>query len=350
MRNFRLDSGNLINHSYVLGIIRDNFNYEIYDIWGSINFQTILKLKLIKKKFILILDDEVFETETYLIKDQQEKILNKLVEILIQKDCICIVKTEFLYNYFKNQSINVIFEPNFDNFEVLIPLRNIKTDNTFNDSYSYCCLNRSFNQPRQYLIDKLEQFDLTQYGYVTTHYGFNTEYNQDSFILKNFNLKTQKPDRVYSIYNNLDVTLTTKNFIHILNNIPGIINISVESSNPKNHLNSIRSISEKSIQPYFCLKLPIVIGHKNTIRDHKNEGLDVFDDIIDHSYDEVDYYDYQNKVDQAISKNVNILKDITLDDNLKKRLIQNQNYLVYGWLDKKLNDFMSKIQSADFKS
>ena len=47
-------------------------------------------------------------------------------------------------------------------------------------------------------------------------------------------------------------------------------------------------ISEKYINTVYGFNFPILVGAKNSIQQIRNQGFDVFDDVIDHSYDELD--------------------------------------------------------------
>lgn len=51
--------------------------------------------------------------------------------------------------------------------------------------------------------------------------------------------------------------------------------------------NNLPFKTEKCVKPFYNLQFPIIFGHKGIIKDLRDEGFDMFDDIIDHSYDNI---------------------------------------------------------------
>ena len=92
-------------------------------------------------------------------------------------------------------------------------------------------------------------------------------------------------------------------------------------------------ITEKSFKPFFYYQFPLILGSYNHIKYFKNAypGLDFFDDIIDHSYDDI-----ENDRDRLMSffeqvKNIHINKEFYINfyKSNKERFIKNFEYLAH---------------------
>ncbi len=88
-------------------------------------------------------------------------------------------------------------------------------------------------------------------------------------------------------------------------------------------------ITEKSLKPFYLLQFPIIFGYSGIIQYFRDKGFDMFDDIIDHSYDKLDSNQCSEKAD-AIVTELERLCDLdwkTIQTENKDRLKHNQNLL-----------------------
>lgn len=199
----------------------------------------------------------------------------------------------------------------------------------------YTCLNNNYQHHRSILIDELIKNSLIEYGYVSNLKG-NDETIKipvygygDVFKYTNHYVKIEEDDFTsrFTINNKLSNTY---------------IDIVTETSH-----GLMPFMTEKSVKPFYSLQLPIILGYTGIIQDLRDMGFDVFDDVIDHTYDtfdfslDVDVYTDRNlylKLNhELIIKKVNFivneLKRLSKLDfhkiylDLKERLIHNQNLL-----------------------
>mgnify|MGYP006899564602 CR=1 FL=1 len=100
-------------------------------------------------------------------------------------------------------------------------------------------------------------------------------------------------------------------------------------------------ISEKTLDAFVALQLPIIIGHKGIISDIRGYGFDVFDDIIDHSYDSM-----PNEIRwrEAIALNEHLFKGEFDYDSLLPRLKRNQEYIIDGYSDFMATQLQSQVK------
>jgi len=88
-------------------------------------------------------------------------------------------------------------------------------------------------------------------------------------------------------------------------------------------------ITEKSLKPFMLLQFPIIFGYSGIIQYFRDKGFDMFDDIIDHSYDKLSNDNLTEKSDMIVSE-LERLCDLdwnTLNIDNKSRLKHNQYLL-----------------------
>ena len=128
------------------------------------------------------------------------------------------------------------------------------------------------------------------------------------------------------------------------------INITTESNfnfdkPPIGNTGRFLHISEKSLKPFAMFQLPIIVGVPHHIKYMKKlYNLDMFDDFIDHSYDdEMDDVIRMNKIHDEILRLSTVKDDLQsyFMDN-KKRFIKNREiiYNISKWKETDLLNFI----------
>lgn len=198
----------------------------------------------------------------------------------------------------------------------------------------FTCLNNRKESHRSILIDQLLKNDVMGDGYVSNINGVGyTEidfYKEDHFTETIYDKKiildaTNIPSDRFGVHK-----WGSKSYIDVV----------TETSH-----NLMRFMTEKSVKPFYNLQLPIILGYNGIIQHLRDLGFDMFDDIINHSYDLIDsgvtVYDGGYKIHSVyntIAKEkskliVNELQRLSKLDfhsiylDLKERLIHNQNLL-----------------------
>jgi hypothetical protein len=105
-------------------------------------------------------------------------------------------------------------------------------------------------------------------------------------------------------------------------------------------------ITEKSFKPFYLHQLPIFLANQNHIKTLKKEyGLDVFDDLIDHSYDNEEdnlkrLYMVYNEI-----KRLSEIKDIIKKyySNNIDRIKNNRKIIKEAWLRNKTTNYFLNI-------
>ena len=87
-------------------------------------------------------------------------------------------------------------------------------------------------------------------------------------------------------------------------------------------------VSEKYLNSIYGCNFPIVISNAGTVSYLRDNGFDVFDDVVDHSYDSES--NPVLRVYHAVQKNMHLLKDrnyaLTKWNQCKDRFIENLNF------------------------
>jgi len=99
-------------------------------------------------------------------------------------------------------------------------------------------------------------------------------------------------------------------------------------------------ITEKTLFAWLAQQVPIIIGHRGIVQQARNLGFDMFDDVVDNSYDnEPDHC----RLSVAIESNRNLLVNGINREELKYRLLANQNHAL-GWPARMIVDYERKIK------
>jgi len=99
-------------------------------------------------------------------------------------------------------------------------------------------------------------------------------------------------------------------------------------------------LTEKLLQAFGALQIPIIIGHRGAVEDARRYGFDMFDDIVDNSFDNM-----SNDIRwrEAIDLNKHILRNEFNYEDLLPRLKKNQEYLLNGYLNFILDKFQTQV-------
>jgi hypothetical protein len=104
--------------------------------------------------------------------------------------------------------------------------------------------------------------------------------------------------------------------------------------------NSLGVITEKTIMAFLALQIPILIGYPGIVDHCEKLGFDMFRDIVDTTYD---YLPNDIRVNQAIFKNQDILKNGIDREKLSNRLIKNQQWAQHGWPQRLVDYYNSRV-------
>lgn len=203
----------------------------------------------------------------------------------------------------------------------------------------FTCLNYNPHPHRVIMVDSLSKNGLLNSGYVSlvcvdgkfsniTH--TDSDGNQYHTRIKNSKI-------IIDIDNDYEERFSLQPF-----NRNAYIDVVTETDH-----GIMRFMTEKSMKPFYNLQLPIIFGYTGIVDDLRKFGFDMFDDIIDHSYDKLKVsdtvtvksnpslitYSYNHiafEKAKMISEELIRLSKLDIHSiylDLKERLIHNQNLL-----------------------
>lgn len=135
---------------------------------------------------------------------------------------------------------------------------------------------------------------------------YQTCSNEDNFL------------RLMPIYANCDINIVTET---MYNHRPGII-------------------TEKTIMAFLALQVPLLIGHPGIVADVQSIGFDVFEDVLDLSYD---WLENDQRVEAAVNLNRSVLLNGIDRESLLPRLRRNQQ-LALEWPRVMIADYQQRVQ------
>ncbi len=211
----------------------------------------------------------------------------------------------------------------------------------------FICLNNRNRPHRSLLVAYLLGKNLDQYGTVSC-----LEWDQNVVIPENcpqhIKETVQQGINGYSVDRLLQVPYTNKGILHNYNHhISKLYQSSyVEIISETTFFETSRFVTDKYIQSVLGANFPILISVEGTASALKDIGFDLFDDIVDHSYDVIS--DPVLRLASAIDLNLDLLTDPHLDllwGKHQQRFLSNQNYMFNGLLDQVDNTVQKDCQS-----
>lgn len=102
-------------------------------------------------------------------------------------------------------------------------------------------------------------------------------------------------------------------------------------------------ISEKTLYAFVAKQMPILIAHPGAVQDCRDMGFDMFDDVVDHSYDTLPN---DQRISAAIGRNQHLLTSLSNLDQYQSRLQRNHDYALTGfltWMTQQAQTALTKI-------
>lgn len=158
----------------------------------------------------------------------------------------------------------------------------------------YMCLNNEVRLHRSLLLHYLNKKNITNHGHVS-YVKFDKD-SDSKFRLNDTNGKdyetsvnVSKMILPWEQSDDLNKTTGKGNRFSIQTKVSeeSFIDVVTESST-----GFWPFITEKSMKPFYNLQFPIIYGHVGLIQKLRDVGFDMFDDIINHDYDNYDFIDY----------------------------------------------------------
>jgi hypothetical protein len=229
----------------------------------------------------------------------------------------------------------------YDNFKKITPA----IDKNFDSTITFACLNRLMRFSRLTLVSYLLGNGLDQHGFISfdatlldsrsdgkfdswkqhswldyCHWDLSTiSIVEQKLILQGFeelktssNIQTQALEGINQLWKTQKNNIVD-NFVNFL--APIYKNTFIEIVGETTYCEPSFLVTEKTLNTIWGCNFPIIIGGQGIISHLQNDlGIDVFDDIIDHSYD--------NEADpvKRLTQAINLNKDLLINNDRVKNL------------------------------
>lgn len=255
------------------------------------------------------------------------------------KKFILFTTLENLNHYIKNPRVSVIpwggdivnGKTNYQRLDVIV-------EKNFDSDYNFLSLNRGLRPHRAFLVSLLHGLKIETHGLISCMFRDKitdvfaylewpfTDEQQDIYkIVSNGYVSVNKSHTMLKTTRETSGTYpdsaNTVNFKSVLLEYyrDTFIEIITETSCTEMSFN----LTEKTLHSIYGQSFPIFISSPGIVKFLREMGMDVFDDIVDHSYDTI-----ENPIDriyQAITSNKSLLTDNTL---IKKLWKDNQHRFI----------------------
>ena len=246
--------------------------------------------------------------------------LQNFVTHYSDKKIIILTSMENLEAYLQAPNLTIVpwggdLTNQMDEYKTLIPV----TEKNFDSDCIFLNLNRNKRSHRAVTVSLLYGLDLQQYGLIScmfrdavddlfefTQWEFTNEQQDIKTIisngftlLKNAELSLNDNEDIYGKVPNDNVT----NFKNVLSEY--YKNTFVEIISETSYTEKAYLLTEKTLNSIYGCNFPILLCGQGSVKFLRGMGLDMFDDIVNHSYDSI-----ENPIDRlyrAITDNLELL-------------------------------------------
>lgn len=243
-------------------------------------------------------------------------------------------------------------------------------DKNFDSDKTFICLNRNRRDHRIVALSYLLGTGLDQYGYISylsnKHKDFQIqpadfldrigwEFDERhaqarEAMLKGYQqlLDLPQPDseeyEIYQYYQRRTNDNSTNFDVHLR---PRYQNSFVEIVSESSFCAPSFNVTEKTANAFFACNFPILLGGVGIVQHMRDIGLDVFDDVVDHSYDRI--ANPFDRIISAIDNNQRILSDTGYVKQCWKQCRSRfeSNYeiirTVYDWYDARTHSKFAEV-------
>lgn len=294
----------------------------------EVHIRSFIQESINKDKIILAVKDHLTATDynPWLnAMPSTAEYLDQFAEFYSDKKIVLLTSVENLEHYIKRPNVTIIpwggdITNHQTEYKSLEPL-NYKN---FDSEFTYISLNRNARNHRKILLSMICGLGLEDKGLIScmfrpemescqdivneTKWHFNEDQKEIESIIrtgfnrfKEFDLPIVDDKNIYPDGKNDNVNNFRTKLINYYQN--SFVEIITETS----YSERCYLLTEKTLNSIYGMNFPILLAGQGAVSLLRNMGMDMFDDIIDHSYD-----DYENPVDRmyyALEKNKKLLLD-----------------------------------------
>ena len=321
-------------HVRISGLID---SLKIYFYEDEVLYRNVLMSNIKNDLVILGIKDHLTSMDFNPWKNEKPDLVaywDDMFDYYPDKHFIIFTSLENLDYYITNPRVKIIpwggdLTNHKSEYEKLEPL----DSKNFDSPYTYLSLNRGLRSHRAVLVSLLYALDINKSGLISCMFKDNVsdvlDYLQWEFTGEQEAIKTMLCKGV-ALLKNTEIKLPTdretngnypnsangNNFKNSLINYyrETFVEVITETSCTERCFN----LTEKTLNSIYGKSFPILISSPGIVAFLRTMGMDVFDDIVDHSYDTIE--NPIDRIHQAVALNIELLTD-----NIKTKKLWKQN-------------------------
>lgn len=330
----------------MIDLVRTQIGLPIVDLYIDPSFwlDQLDDSRAIDKKVIWI-DDECITTP----QGRLDRGAVFMFDVIAREhiNSIVVIKTQRIYRELLQRGVKVVLCPwlfGMDDAISCVKSQQLEPIRPADNSWrNFFCLNRNYRLHKSYTVNYIKS--IANHGYVS---ALDARFKKYPELVKydplthyqNFPGVGFERVCVYSDNTNVLVTSNSRNYTYV-NRINAGINIVTETTTRPFFP------TEKTLLPIAIGRMAIWIGEPGLVAQVREQGFDVFDDEIDHSYDTV--ANPKHRIQKAIKDNLTILTKpyaIEVYNSVQNRLQYNQDLFLGKWLDAACEKLLNDIKAC----
>lgn len=289
--------------------------------------------------------------------------LSDMFNYYSNKKFILITSVENLESYISNKNVSIIcWGGDLTNQQAEYKDLNPIIDKNFDSGHTFLSLNRNNRAQRLILLSMLHGMNIQEHGliscmfreeltdpFVDTHWQFSEEQLSVQELVRSGFFKLMSSNSLLSDDKDIYGSATNDNVTNFKTKLAEYYqNTFVEIITETSYTETAYLLTEKTLNSIYGCNFPILLCGCGSVALLREIGFDMFDDIIDHSYDII-----ENPVDRmhcAISDNLSLLTDNTTTKQLwienKHRFLNNVDIAkttMYEFFSKRAIDKIDKL-------
>jgi hypothetical protein len=241
--------------------------------------------------------------------------LENFFEYYHDKKFILFTSLENLESYIQNENVIVIpWGGDIVNHQKEYILLDPVTNKNFDSKTTFLSLNRNPRSHRAMLVSLLYKFEIQDHGLISCMFkdqfedlfeftkwqtGKQAEFEEGYAIFKQTQLSINDDYKIYSVGENDNVG----NFKNKLT--PYYQNTFVEIITETSYTEKCYNLTEKTLNSIYGCCFPILLCSAGSVDFLRSMGMDMFDDVVDHSYDSIE--DPTDRLYKAVTDNLELL-------------------------------------------
>jgi hypothetical protein len=335
---------------------------------GFLKLRSVIQDSITQDTVILAVKDHLTTSEFNPWIDKMPptaEYLEHFIKFYHDKKIILLTSVENLEHYINQPNVTIIpWGGDITNHQLEYKNLEPVQYKNFNSNYTYISLNRNERNHRKILLSMLAGLDLQDKGLISCMFKQGMDSNFDIISATNWQFNEDQEDirkvveNGFNLFKNYKLLLTDDRRIYTNDNNDNVSNFKnklaryyqdtfVEIITETSYTEQCYLLTEKTLNSIYGMNFPILLCGQGAVSLLRKMGMDTFDDVVDHSYDQ-----YENPIDRmyaALSKNARLLtdSDYIIEQWKKCKPRFEQNVI---WSKTKMYDFYESRASEIFQN